>query len=220
MFPFADRAAAGRALAQYLEKYRDQRDILVLALPRGGVPVGFEVARCLHAPLDVMIVRKLGAPHQPEFALGAIASGGVTVVNQDALRWFQDSPALDATVAAARVELARRESLYRAGRPALSARNKTVIVVDDGAATGTSMLAAVRAVRQLKARKIVVALPVASLDALTMLQEEADEVVCMHAPPAFTSVGFWYQDFEQTSDEQVIELLAPLTSATSEAARQ
>lgn len=205
---FADRHAAGRELAPFLDEYRQRQDLLVLALPRGGVPVGFEVARNLHAPLDVMIVRKLGAPHQPEFALGAIASGGVTVLNRDALRWLEDSPAFDAIVATEQTELERRENLYRAGRPALSVRDKTVILVDDGAATGTSMLAAIRAVRQLQARSIVVALPVSSPDALAMLRKEANEVVCIHAPPSFSSVGSWYLDFQQTTDQEVIELLS------------
>jgi putative phosphoribosyl transferase len=205
---FANRIAAGSALAQHLCGYRGRSDVVVLALPRGGVPVGFEVARDLDAPLDVMVVRKLGAPQQPELALGAIASGGVTVLEPEMLRWFADSPALKDQLAAERAELARRERLYRSTRPAISARGKTAILVDDGAATGASMLAAVRAVRRLDAHQIVVALPVASVAACDILQSEADEVVCIQASPSFTSVGAWYEDFAQTTDEDVVRLLA------------
>jgi predicted phosphoribosyltransferase len=208
MKAFADRAAAGRQLAPHLQQYRGRTDVLVLGLPRGGVPVAREVARFLDAPLDAMIVRKLGAPHQPEFAVGAIASGGITVTNEGALDWSADSPAMVQIVAEERKELQRREVAYRAGRPALAIENRIVILVDDGAATGTSMLAAVRAARKMQASKIIVALPVAAAEACYLLRDEADEVVCLGTPPSFAAVGSWYVDFAQTTDQEVIDLLA------------
>lgn len=211
MKTFADRAAAGRQLAPYLQQYRGRTDVLVLGLPRGGVPVAFEVATILDLSLDVMLVRKLGAPHQPEFAVGAIASGGITVTNEGELHWSADSPAMVEIVAEERRELQRREIAYRAGRPALAIRNRIVILVDDGAATGTSMLAAVRAARKMQAGKIIVALPVASAEACYLLRDEADEVVCLSTPPSFAAVGPWYVDFAQTTDQQVIDLLARST---------
>ncbi len=205
---FTDRAAAGRQLASHLQQYRGRTDVLVLGVPRGGVPVAFEVARFLEAPLDVMIVRKLGAPYQPEFALGAIASGGITIANNDAPQRSEDSPAMAEILAEERKELKRRERSYRAGCPAIATGNRIVILVDDGAATGTSMLAAVRAVRKLDAKKIIVALPVASMEACDMLRKEADEVVCLSTPASFSAVGSWYADFDQTTDQEVIDLLA------------
>ena len=208
MEAFADRAAAGRQLAPYLQQYRGRTDVLVLGLPRGGVPVAVEVAKFLDAPLDVMIVRKLGAPHQQEVALGAIASGGIMVTNEGALHWSADSPTMAEIVAEERKELQRRELAYRAGRPSLAISNRIVILVDDGAATGSSMLAAVRAARKMGAGKIVVALPVASMDACDMLRDEADEIVCLSTPPSFAAVGSWYMDFSQTTDSEVIDLLA------------
>lgn len=208
MRQFADRAAAGRALADLLRQYQRQPDVLVLGLPRGGVPVAFEIAQSLHAPLDVMIVRKLGAPGQPELALGAVASGGVTVINESLLAWFEDPQAIERIEAAERIELERRERAYRGGRPPLTARGRTVILVDDGAATGATMRAAVRATRKLAAKKIVVALPVASTDAYQMLCREADEVICISTPATFYAVGQWYEEFTQTTDEEVTDLLA------------
>ncbi|HLS79888.1 MAG TPA: phosphoribosyltransferase [Steroidobacter sp.] len=205
---FTDRVAAGRELANLLRQYERQPDVLVLGLPRGGVPVAFEVAQSLHAPLDVMIVRKLGAPGQPELAIGAVASGGVTVINEDLLAWFPDPKAIERVEAAERIELERRERAYRGGRPPLSAQGRTVILVDDGAATGASMRAAVQASRKLEAKKIVVALPVASTDAYQMLRKEADEVVCVSIPLAFYAVGQWYEEFTQTTDKEVTDLLA------------
>ena len=204
---FVNRSAAGRELAARLTEYRDKSDVVVLALPRGGVPVGFEVAEHLGAPLDVVIVRKLGAPGQPEFALGAIASGDVGVIDEDALRWFRDSPAFESDVAAERAELHRREHAYRKARPAHSVKNSIVVLVDDGAATGLSMQAAVRAARKLGAREIIVALPVASNTACDRLRKEADGLVCIHIPASFSAVGEWYEDFTQTSDEEVCDLL-------------
>lgn len=153
---FANRAAAGRELASLLQRYGERSDVLVLGLPRGGVPVAFEVARALHAPLDVMIVRKLGAPGQPELAIGAIASGGVTVINEDLLAWFKDPEVIERAESMQRIELERREIAYRGSRPPLSAKDHVVILVDDGAATSASMLAAVRAARKLQANKVIV----------------------------------------------------------------
>jgi len=204
---FPDRVAAGRELAALLKHYRGRPDVLVLGLPRGGVPVAFEIAQSLQAPLDVMIVRKLGAPGQPELAIGAVASGGVTVFNEGVRAWFDDE-AIERVEAAERIELERRERAYRGGRPPLRARNHTVILVDDGAATGATMRAAVRAIRKLEAKQIVVALPVASIDAYQMLRYEADEVICISTPRAFYAVGEWYENFAQTTDQQVIDLLA------------
>ena len=205
---FVDRAGAGRQLATLLGEYRQKTNVVVLALPRGGVPVGFEIAQGLGAPLDVLVVRKLGAPGQPELALGAIASGGILVINEGALRWFRDSPAFEAEVAAERAELHRRERVYRDDRPAQAVKDRTVVLVDDGAATGSSMQAAVRAVRKLGAREIIVALPVASDSACDKLREEADQVVCIRIPAFFAAVGQWYENFDQTSDDEVRDLLA------------
>jgi predicted phosphoribosyltransferase len=206
--PFVDRAAAGRQLAELLSEYHERPDVVVLALPRGGVPVGFEIAQSLGVPLDVLVVRKLGAPGQPEFAFGAIASGGVVVMNEGFPRWFADSSALEAEVALERVELARRERAYRDDRPPQAAKDRIVVLVDDGAATGSSMQAAVRAVRKLGAREIIVALPVASDSACDKLREEADRVVCIRIPAFFAAVGQWYENFNQTSDDEVRDLLA------------
>lgn len=205
---FVDRAAAGHQLAALLGEYGQKSNVVVLALPRGGVPVGFEIAQSLGAPLDVLVVRKLGAPGQPELALGAIASGGILVINEGALRWFRDSPAFETEVAAERAELHRRERVYRDDRPAQAVKDRTVVLVDDGAATGSSMQAAVRAVRKLGAREIIVALPVASDSACDKLREEADQVVCIRIPAFFAAVGQWYENFDQTSDDEVRDLLA------------
>lgn len=207
---FYDRAAAGRSLAALLAPYRGREDVLVLGLARGGVPVAAEVADTLRAPLDVMIVRKLGAPGQPELALGAVASGGVIVINENVLSSFEDSPAVAvaAVIARERAEIKRREALYRNDRLQLEIHDRTIILVDDGAATGASMGAAVRATRKLGAKRIVVALPVASADAASRLRVEADEVACILTPDIFRSVGEWYERFEQTSDSEVSTLLA------------
>ncbi|NLG75160.1 MAG: phosphoribosyltransferase [Xanthomonadaceae bacterium] len=216
MSRFANRTAAGRELASRLKTFRSRNDVVVLGLPRGGVPVAFEVARSLSAPLDVMIVRKLGAPGHPELAIGAIASGGVTVWNEH-LTALVSQEALRSIEAREQAELTRRERLYRAGRPAWSLRKRIVILVDDGAATGASMLAAVRALRQLEADRIVVALPVASSEACAILAREADELVCLEQPSLFYSVGEWYADFSQTTDEEVTDLLE---RAAAEMSRQ
>lgn len=208
MTAFYDRAAAGRSLGELLVRHRGREDVVVLGLPRGGVPVAAEIADTLQAPLDVMVVRKLGAPGQPELAIGALASGDVTVINENVLSAFEDSSAVQAEIARERVELERREALYRNDRLPLDIRGRTVILVDDGAATGASMRAAIRATQKLQAKRVVAAVPVASADALFMLRAEADEVACILAPAVFRCVGEWYQRFEQTSDTEVATLLA------------
>lgn len=204
--PFRDRRQAGRALAELLEHYRGRENLLVLALPRGGLAVGFEVAHALQAPLDVFVVRKLGFPGHEEFAMGAIASGGVRVMNPVA--GTSVSPrALAEVIAREEAELIRREQLYRAGRPAASIRGHTVIVVDDGLATGSTMRAAVQAIRQQQPAHLVVAVPVGAEDTCRQLRGEADEVVCVAMPTPFRAVGLWYQQFPQASDDEVRDLL-------------
>lgn len=205
--PFVDRVDAGRRLASYLREYRDRNDVVVLGLARGGVPVAAQVARAIHAPLDVMVVRKIGAPHQPEYALGAVASGNVTVVNPGWDPTIEDSAEFQQLASIQRAELMRRETAYRGALPAVDLRERTVILVDDGAATGTSMSAAVRAVRRLGARTIVVALPVASDEAVAALNVIADRVICDRMPAAFRAVGEWYEHFPQTDDDEVRDLL-------------
>ena len=206
---FRDRRHAGRTLAQVLAGYANRSDVIVLALPRGGVPVAYEVAKALHAPLDVFVVRKLGVPGHEEYAMGAIASGGVRVLNDEVVRRLGiPDAAVDAVARSEQGELERRERLYRAGRPPPDARGRTVILVDDGLATGSTMLAAVRALRPQQPARIVVAVPTASAETCAQLRSEADEVVCATTPEPFRAVGMWYDDFSQTSDEEVRELLA------------
>jgi putative phosphoribosyl transferase len=206
---FANRTEAGRGLAWRLEKYADRDNVVVLGIPRGGVPVAFEIAQALHAPLDVFLLRKLGVPGQEEFAFGAIASGGVRVVDRQTLAALLISPAVvDAVTAREQQELQRREVTYRGDRPALSVTGKTVILVDDGIATGASLLAGIHALRELSPAKIVVAVPVAPAQAVERLAYEVDEIVCVATPEDFQAVGQFYDDFSQTSDEEVIALLA------------
>ena len=206
--PFRDRVQAGQVLSQNLKAYADRPDVIVLALPRGGVPVAREIARLLHAPLDVFLVRKLGTPGQEELAMGAIASGGIRVLNEEVVRSLRVSQRVIESVTARELrELARRERLYREGRPQLDVTDSVVILVDDGLATGSTMRAAVAALRQAKAKRIVVAVPVAAAPTCTDLQQEVDELICLHAPEPFYSVGFWYEDFSQTSDEEIREML-------------
>ena len=205
---YRDRYDAGRILASRLTAYADRADVLVLALPRGGVPVAHEIAQALHAPLDVFLVRKLGLPGHEELAMGAIASGGVRVLNEDVVRVLQVSDDVIETVAAAeQQELERRERLYRGERPPLDVRGKIVILVDDGLATGASMRAAVAALRQMGPARIVVAVPVGSAETCAEMHDVADEVVCGYTPEAFRAVGLWYEDFSQTTDAEVRELL-------------
>jgi putative phosphoribosyl transferase len=207
--PFRDRTDAGRFLATKLRAYANRPDVLVLALPRGGMPVAFEVAQALDAPLDVFLVRKLGAPGQPELAMGAIATGGVRVLNEALVRALAiDDLALEAVVAEEQAELERRERLYRDDRPAPDVRGHTVILVDDGLATGATMRAAAAALRQQQAARIVVAVPIAPAETCAEFRHEVDEIVCGLTPEPFYAVGLWYEDFSQTTDEEVRELLA------------
>ncbi|MEO6319919.1 MAG: erythromycin esterase family protein, partial [Polaromonas sp.] len=204
--PYQDRRQAGRVLAKMLAHYAGHSNLLVLALPRGGVPVGFEVARALQAPLDIFVVRKLGLPGHEEYAMGAIASGGVRVMTP--LRGLSVTPEeVAAVVAREQAELVRREHLYRGHRPPVSIEGRTVIVVDDGLATGASMRAAVLAIRQQHPAHLVVAVPVGADDSCQALCQEADEVVCAATPSPFRAVGLWYKDFPQTSDDEVSTLL-------------
>jgi len=206
---FFNRTEAGQFLAENLSNYANREDVFVLALPRGGVPVAAEVAKELNAPLDVFVVRKLGLPGHPELAMGAIATGGVRVFNRKVVNALRISDeVIDAVSAEELVELERRENAYRAGLPPLEIEGKTVIVVDDGVATGSTMLAAVSALRQLNAARIVVAAPVIAASSCREIQRKADEVVAVMIPERFYAVGQWYEDFSQTSDEEVRELLA------------
>lgn len=208
MSVFRDRSEAGRALARRLAKYADRFDVLVLGLPRGGVPVAYEVSRALNADLDVYVVRKLGLPGHEELAMGAIASGGIRVLNEDLVRELLIPPeVIDAAVARESVELARREKLYRRGRPPLTLRGRTVILTDDGLATGATMRAACLAARQNEPVAVVVAAPVAALEAVESLTEVADECVVVATPDPFHGVGLWYDDFRQTPDDEVCALL-------------
>lgn len=205
---FRDRHDAGRRLAVALESYAGRPDVLVLALPRGGVPVAYEVACRLRVPLDVFVVRKLGVPGYEEFAMGAIASGGVRVLNADVVYGLgMLEREVSAVEAREREELARRERLYRGTRPPLALRDRTVILVDDGLATGATMRAAVAALRRLNPARIVVAVPVSDPSTCQELEHEADDVVCAVTPVPFLAVGRWYQDFSQTTDEEVRTLL-------------
>ena len=205
---YVDRADAGHALAESLLAWRAAPDTVVLALPRGGVPVAYEVASALALPLDVLVVRKLGLPSQPELAMGAIASGGAIVLNRDVLRHLRGGDdALESVRARETAELLRRERQYRGDQPPLEMSGRTAIVVDDGLATGATMEAAVRALAALGAKRIIVAVPVASVEARERVATVADEVVCPYTPEYFSAVGQWYRDFDQTSDEEVRDLL-------------
>ncbi|HLH24383.1 MAG TPA: phosphoribosyltransferase [Chloroflexota bacterium] len=207
--PFRDRYDAGRVLATKLLAYAHRPEVIVLALPRGGVPVGYEVAQALGVPLDVYLVRKLGVPGHRELAMGAIASGDVTVLNPDLIAALQIPPrAIEAVVAEEQAELARRERAYRGDRPPLDVRGRTTILVDDGLATGSTMRAAAQALRQEQAASIVVAVPVAPPEVCAEFQSEVDAVVCAVTPDPFYAVGLWYADFAPTTDEEVHDLLA------------
>ncbi len=205
---FRNRTEAGRALAAELERFVGEPQVLVLALPRGGVPVAYEIAVHLKVPMDVFLVRKLGVPGQEELAMGAIASGGVRIVNDDILRMLQmPESTLAAAAAQEQIELERREHLYRGKHALPDLKNRTIILVDDGLATGASMRAAVAAVRSKGPSKIVVAVPTGARDTSEELLDVADEVVCLTNPEPFYGVGGWYEDFAQISDEQVCALL-------------
>ena len=204
----ANRREAGTVLAKALAKYVGRSDVVVLALPRGGVPVGYEVARALGAPLDVFVVRKLGVPGHRELAMGAIASGGARVLNREVIAWYGVKPsAIEATAAEELAELERRERLYRKDREPAPISQHTIILVDDGLATGATMKAAVAALRARRPARIVVAVPVGSPASCAQLRAVADEVVCPREPEDFAAVGQFYADFEQTSDAEVRELL-------------
>ncbi|HEV7215507.1 MAG TPA: phosphoribosyltransferase family protein [Chloroflexota bacterium] len=205
---FQNRAAAGQALGQRLMPYAGRSDVLVLAVPRGGVPVAYAVAGALDAALDVFLVRKLGLPAEPELAMGAIASGGVSVLNDDLVRELAIPPAVIERVARQELaELERRENAYRGGRPPLNVAGRTVIVVDDGLATGATVRAAVLALRRQQPARIVVAVPVAAGAACAELRAIVEAVVCLHTPTPFSGVGRWYADFAATSDAEVRDLL-------------
>ena len=206
---FPNRAEGGRVLGLKLSKYAGRDDVIVLGLPRGGVPVAYEVARALRVPLDVFIVRKLGVPGFEELAVGAIASGGVRVLNEEVANALPNrDQIIEAVTERETAELERREREYRDGRPAPELAGKTIILIDDGLATGATMRAAVRALRQRGVAKIVVAVPVGPPETCKEFEDEADEVVCASAPEFFQAVGQYYEDFSQTSDDEVRELLA------------
>src|SRR5262245_49899109 len=205
---FKDRIEAGRLLAEGLAAYANRHDVIVLALPRGGVPVGYEVARALGAPLDVFLVRKLGVPGHPELAMGAIASGGVRVLSEDLISQLGiPRAAVEQVAVRERLELERRDRLYRGDRQIPQFRDRTVILVDDGLATGATMEAAVEAVRVYHPARVVVAAPVCAADSAGRLAQIADEVVCTRTPEPFQAVGLWYERFDQTSDQEVVDLL-------------
>jgi putative phosphoribosyl transferase len=205
---FRNRSEAGQMLARALEQYKDRPDVLVLALPRGGVPVGHEVATALNVLLDVFIVRKLGVPGHEELAMGAIASGNIRSLNRSVIHELNiPQSAIDRVATREGEELRRRETLYRDERPLPSFPGRTVILVDDGLATGSTMRAAIAALHQQKPKKIVVAVPTAPIDTCDELKREADEVICAVTPDPFYAVGLWYEEFEQTSDAEVTELL-------------
>lgn len=208
MVRFRDRTDAGRQLADRLRKYAGEPDTLVLGLPRGGIPVAYQVAEAIGAPLDVFVVRKLGVPGQEELAMGAIATGGVRVLNDPLVRDLGiPKSVIDAVVDREQEELDRRERAYRRGQPAPGVRGKTIILVDDGLATGATMRAAVEALRQQRAKRIIVAVPVAARETCEELGAEVDEIVCAEMPEPFYAVGAWYEDFSQTTDEEVRKLL-------------
>lgn len=217
---FRDRRFAGQLLARQLDAYAHRSDVVVLGLPRGGVPVAFEVADALDAPLDVFVVRKLGVPFQPELAMGAIASGGVTVLNDDVLTMAHITPEMVArAVSLEERELARREHLYRNGRPPLALTGQIVILVDDGLATGSTMRAAVEAVRRLQPARVIVAVPVGASESCRLLAQSADDVVCLQVPVPFSAVGSWYDDFSQTSDDEVRTLVQEASSRHVDSSR-
>jgi predicted phosphoribosyltransferase len=205
---FSDRHDAGRQLARKLSKYADQEDVILLALPRGGVPVACEIVQVIKAPMDLLIVRKLGLPGEEELAIGAIASGGIRILNQDIIDILGiNQMTVDRVTEQEIVELQRREQQYRGNRPALDVHDCRVILVDDGLATGATMLAAIRAVRTRHPAQVVVAIPTASTQAIYLLRQEVDEIHYVMAPEPFEGVGRWYEDFSQTTDEEVRSLL-------------
>lgn len=205
---FKDRVEAGRKLADELSRYKSRDDVVVLGLPRGGVPVAFEVARAIAAPLDVLVIRKVGVPGHEELAMGAVATGDTTVYNDSVIRQVGiDDTTFERVASAEREALAKRELLFRGDRKATSVTGKTVIVVDDGIATGSTMKAAVKALRQNQPDRIIIAVPVAPAGTIRELELTADEVICLVTPHPFLAVGAWYRDFAQTTDSEVRRLL-------------
>ena len=217
-FGFENRKEAGEVLATKLTSYQERRDVVVLALPRGGVPVAFEVAKALRAPLDVFVVRKLGVPGQEELAFGAIASGGERVLNSGLVHVLGlTQPMIERITERETIELERRERLYRGSRPPLDVRNKTVIIVDDGLATGATMRAAVEALKKESPSEIVVAVPIGSKQTCKEFADKADALcVCAVTPEPFYGVGIWYQDFSQTTDDEVRDLLNKAQTVTAD----
>ena len=218
--PFEDRRDAGRKLAERLLSYRDGRTV-VFALPRGGVPVGYEISRALGAPLDVFVSRKLGAPGQPEFGIGAVAPGGVRVLNEYAVGQLGiPEDYLESVTAREIAEVERRLRYFRGGRPEPDVEGRTAILVDDGLATGVTARAAVEALRRLRPARIVLAAPVCAAQTTELIGAEVDELVCLESPPDLGAIGFWYRNFEQTPDEEVVELLERSRQERDEADRE
>lgn len=214
--PFRDREDAGRRLAERLTWYRDESPI-ILALPRGGVPVGYEIARALHAPLDIFIARKLGAPGRPEFGIGAVAQGGVRVLNERAVQALGISEEyIERATQRETKEIERRLRLLRGDRPEPEIRGRTAILVDDGLATGVTARAAIEALRRRSPRSLVLAVPVCAPQTVEALRQEVDELICLKCPSDFMAVGLWYRDFDQVEDEEVIALLESARSAAAE----
>lgn len=212
---YRDRTDAGEALAGKLQDLADREDLLVLGLPRGGVPVAYEIARALEAPLDVFLVRKLGVPGHEELAMGAIASGGVRVLNSDVVQTLRIPPeAIEEVARVEAIELERRAREYRGDRPEPRLEGRTVVLADDGLATGSTMRAAAAAVRQARPRELVVAVPVGAAETCASLREEADRVVCASTPEPFRAVGLWYEDFSQTTDDEVREIIRRAEAGT------
>ena len=213
---FLDRTDAGQVLARGLQQYKNQPDVLILGLPRGGVPVAYEVARELNAPLDVFVVRKLGVPGHEELGMGAIATGGVRILHEGIVREVGISPeTIEAVSAREQAELERRERLYRGDRPAPTIKGRTVVIIDDGLATGSTMKAAIQAVRQQDPRRLIVAVPTAPSETCEQLKESVDHVVCALTPEPFFAVGGSYADFTQITDEEVRELIASAANLSS-----
>jgi len=216
---FRDRKQAGELLARKLTKYANREDVVVLAIPRGGVPVGFEVARALHAPLDVFIVRKLGVPWQEELAFGAVATGGVRVLDEQIMESLQLTPEqIEKVTERENKELERRERVYRGKRAALAVKGKLVLLVDDGIATGSSMLAGITALRQLEPAQIIVATPVAPPTTCARLRKKADDLVCVSMPESFFAIGQFYENFQPTSDAEVCALVEEASASTARSA--
>jgi putative phosphoribosyl transferase len=211
LLPYKNRSQAGRELAEALQPYANRPDVLILALPRGGVPVAYEVAKALNIPLDLMLVRKLGLPGHEELAVGAIATGGIRVLNTEVIEGMAISEAQIERIAAAELqELRRREKTYRGERPNAEVQGHGVIVIDDGLATGATMQAAIAAIRQQRPAEILVAVPVAPKDTVALLRDQADVVICPATPEPFLGVGRWYEDFTQVTDAEVRDLLGRL----------